>query len=474
MDRVDREVMDALCRMHFGAFCHGAFEALNSVSLTPNWHIDAICYRLQGMATGTHPNRLVINLPPRTLKSLIVSIMLPAWLLGRDPTRRIICASYGEELAFRFSRDCRALMETAFYRRVFGGSRLNPRKSTERELETTARGFRFATSVGGTLTGVGGDALIIDDPVKAHEVNFKAALKSANEWFKNTALSRLDHAATGLIIVTMQRIHVDDLAGVLIENDWPALVIPAIAPEPASYPVGPNEMHNRCTGDILQPDWESREEFDLKRKSIESRVFSAQYQQEPVPAEGFLIKADWLRRYDGSPEISSFPQIVLSCDPAGKEGAQNDYTAIAICGIREKEVHLLHMARGHWTVLQMRDRICSLAAEWQANQILIEDTSTGMGLIQIMREHAHLNVIGRNPKGDKESRMLRHLGSVESGKIVLPRQASWLADFESELLAFPNGRYDDQVDALLLLLDWLWQFRVKPRVSLFGPIIVRG
>jgi predicted phage terminase large subunit-like protein len=174
----------------------------------------------------------------------------------------------------------------------------------------------------------------------------------------------------------------------------------------------------------------------------------------PTPAEGNWIKASWLTRYDFLPSDRKFQRVVLSCDPAGKAGAHNDYTAITVCGYDSKQIHVLHVARGHWTVLQMRSRIEALAHDWNADPVIIEDTSTGMGLIQLLRSETSLNVIGRQPKGSKEVRMSQHEARFEAGNVALPKEAHWLADFEAELLTFPNGRNDDQVDALLLFLDW--------------------
>jgi predicted phage terminase large subunit-like protein len=450
----ERQIADSVFRNSFGAFCYRAFEVLHpGQQLIPNWHIDAVCYAIEQMVTGQSQKRLVLNQPPRTLKSHIVSICLPAWELGRNPSARIISASYSEDLAHKFSRDCRALMESQFYKRVFPATRLNPKKSTETEFETTRRGYRLATSVGGTLTGRGGDILIVDDPIKANDANSQVALTGADEWFHNTALSRLD-SADSLVIVTMQRLHQRDLSGVLIEKGWPSLVIPAIGTESQTYLIGNDETYTRPAGELLQPQRDSREAFESIKRDIGSRLWAAQYQQNPTPADGNVIKAAWLARYDFSPAERKFRRIVLSCDPAGKAGVTNDYTAITICGFDKKQIHVLHVARGHWTVLQMRDRIKALAREWNVDPIVIEDTSSGMGLIQMLRDEQLLNVIGRRPKADKQVRLSQHEGRFEAGNILLPKEAPWLADFEAELLAFPNGRYDDQVDALLLFLDW--------------------
>src|SRR6516165_4349813 len=269
----DRKAADVLYRSHFGAFVHTAFEVVSpGLRLTHNWHIDCVCHHLQKMATGQTERRLVLNQPPRSLKSFITSVALPAWLLGRNPSSRIICASYSEELANKFSRDCRSLMDSPFYRRVFPRTHLNPKKATESEFETTRRGYRFTTSVGGTLTGRGGDILIIDDPIKANDANSVVALEGAIDWFRNTALSRLDNPGESLIIVTMQRLHVNDLSGILIESGWPKLVLPAIATEPMDYVLADGEVYHRPVGELLQPDRDSMEALEEIRREVGSRV----------------------------------------------------------------------------------------------------------------------------------------------------------------------------------------------------------
>ena len=185
--KTERQIADVVFRNSFGAFCCRAFKVLHpGQQLIHNWHIDAVCHAIEQMVTGEGEKRLVLNQPPRTLKSYIVSVCLPAWVLGRNPGARIICASYSEDLACKFSRDCCALI---FYKRVFPRTRLNPKKSTETEFETIRRGYRLATSVGGTLTGRGGDILIVDHPIKANDANSQVALTGADEWCHNTALN---------------------------------------------------------------------------------------------------------------------------------------------------------------------------------------------------------------------------------------------------------------------------------------------
>jgi predicted phage terminase large subunit-like protein len=212
---------------------------------------------------------------------------------------------------------------------------------------------------------------------------------------------------------------------------------------------------------------------ELKRE-IGSRVFAAQYQQNPTPPDGNMIKAAWLGRYNTVPDRKNFQRVVLSCDPAGKAGPRNDYSAITVIGLQQQAIHLLEVSRGRWLVTQMRDQIIPLATRWGVDLVIIEDTASGMSLIPLLKEQTPLEVVGRHPNVDKVTRMSRQQGRFEAGRILLPNEAPWLADFENELLAFPDGRYDDQVDALLLFFDWFAANEQYLRPMVFcPPIIVR-
>jgi predicted phage terminase large subunit-like protein len=468
---IDRATADAIYRQYFAAFVCTALPLMHpGATFVPNWHIEAVCWRLQTMFAAKGRTRLIINQPPRSLKSSIASVCLPAWLLGIDPTLRIICASYSDDLARKFSRETRTLMETGFYKRIFPRSRLNPRKCAEGEFETTAQGYRMATSVGGTLTGRGGDVLIIDDPLKANDAYSEVARENAIEWFSGTAMSRLDQPGKGKVIVVMQRLHADDLSGHLIEKGWPKLVLPAIATKRTRHVLGEKKYYTRWVDEVLQKRRDKLETLNQLRADHGSHMFAAQYQQDPTPPEGNRIKVEWLERFDPVIPRTKFRRVVLACDPAAKTGAHNDYTAIAVIGVLDKCMHLLEVQRGRWEILQSYGRITALAEKWRPDMVIVEDTSSGSGLIQILRQQTKLNVAGRHPKDDKETRLLRQQGRFETGRILFPKEAPWLADFEQELLGFPLARHDDQVDALLLLMEWF--DANESRVVFVGPIIL--
>jgi hypothetical protein len=191
----------------------------------------------------------MINLPPRYLKSICASVAFPAWVLGHDPSKRIICASYSENLASKHSLDCRSVIESSWYRQAFVQTRLSSRKKTALNFETTAYGFRYATSVGGTLTGRGGNIIIVDDPLKPEEAMSECRRSDVNDWFYSTLYSRLNSKRDDVIILILQRLHVEDLAGyVLQKRPWVQLNLPAIAEVDQDIRIGVNRTSSAGRG----------------------------------------------------------------------------------------------------------------------------------------------------------------------------------------------------------------------------------
>lgn len=245
-----------------------------------------MAHRLQQVEMG-EIRRLLITLPPRSMKSIAVTIAQTASLLGRNPKMRIITASYSDALSAKFSNDTRRVMQSAWYRRAFPGTVLQ--RVSEGELTTTVGGSRLATSVGGTLTGRGADLVIVDDPHKAEEASSQAALTRARDWFDGTLLSRLDDRERGRLIVVMQRLHVDDLAGhLLAQGGWHHLNLRAIAEDGEVVPLGPGRHHVRKAGEVLQKGRDTVEGFEPLKRQMGSTLFSAQFQQAPIPPGGHM------------------------------------------------------------------------------------------------------------------------------------------------------------------------------------------
>ena len=279
-----RVIADGLARHDLYSFTRRAFEVVSpGETLHLNWHIQAMTYELDRVRRGKC-RRLIITMPPRNLKSITVSVAYPAFLLGQDPTKKIICVSYSGDLAAKHAADFRTVMESDFYKRVFPDTRISPRKNTEFETQTTRRGGRLATSVGGTLTGRGGNVVILDDPMKPKEAMSETARASVIEWYKGTLLSRLNMKTEDAIIVVMQRLHVDDLVGNLLEQGgWEHLDIPAIAQESQRIPLGGGRFYDRQVGDVLDPVREPQHVLDELKAAMGTMDFSAQYLQRPVP-----------------------------------------------------------------------------------------------------------------------------------------------------------------------------------------------
>jgi len=265
------------------SFTERAFYELNAQSIfSTSPHIEVLVAKLEAARQGKI-KRLIINLPPRSLKSHAVSVVFPAWLLGHDPTAQIICASYGQELADKHARDCRTLMGSAFYQSLFPKTRLSPEKQSVSEFLTTAQGFRMATSIGGVLTGRGADFIIIDDPLKPEEALSETRRTGVNEWYDNTLISRLNNKESGVIIIVMQRLHQDDLVGHVLDlGSWEVLAFPAIAEEDESHLIEDafgTRYFKRKAGEALQPSRESLESLKNTRRSMNDYNFFSQYQQ---------------------------------------------------------------------------------------------------------------------------------------------------------------------------------------------------
>ena len=450
-----RALVDQLTRNDLAAFICRAFETVApGEQLKFNWHINAIGYALERVMRG-EIKRLIIAMPPRQLKSISASVAFPAFLLGHDPKRKIVAVSYSEILASKHHNDCRAVMRSAWYRRNLPGTRISSEKNTESEFMTTRRGGRFATSVGATLTGRGGNLIIIDDPMKPEEACSENARRSVLQWFKTTLLSRLDNKADDAIILVMQRLHVDDLAGALLKNGGRELLeLQAIAESEQEIQIGPNETFRRKIGDVLHPTREPLTVLDAMKVAMGTFDFSAQYQQRPVPLEGNMIRRSWLKFYEIQPAQKSRDTLVISWDTANKASELSNYSVGTVWLVQDDNCYLLDIVRGRYDYPELKRAVLDLKARWLGATILIEDKGSGMSLIQDLRA-ATVPVVAINPEVDKVTRLYTVQPKFEAGSVYFPKQAPWLPALLEELLAFPYFRSDDQVNSISQALTWI-------------------
>lgn len=467
--------LDALLRRDLGAFIEKSFRTVTPAqAFDHNWHLDAIAWRLGQCLTG-EVRRLIIALPPRNLKSISASVAFPAFALGQDPARRMVCVSYSSELSAKHARDCRAVMESPWYQRVFPNTRLSREKNAELDFMTTARGFRLSTSVGGTLTGRGGNLIILDDPMKPDEAMSEARRRSVVDWYRGTLQSRLDDKRTGTIILIMQRLHIDDLVGhVLDGEDWTVLKLPAIAEIDEAVPIGPNRFYHRRAGEALHETREPLPVLEDLRRSLGSFHFAAQYQQSPVPLDGEMIKWKWFLFDESEPAKGSADLVVQSWDTASKAGELNNHSVCTTWLLKGQDYHLLDVFRARLNYPELKRAIEAQAVRWRPDNVLIEDKASGTALLQDLAA-APLVAGGRpiavTPEADKVTRASAQSAVIEAGRVFLPKKAAWLDDFRSELLQFPHGSHDDQVDSVTQFLQWA---RARTPKGFIGEGVLEG
>lgn len=446
------EALDALLRTRLAAFTQKTFRTVDpGATYLHNWHIDLIAEYLEA-CTRREIKRLIINIPPRYLKSVSVTVAWPAWLLGKNPSQRIIAASYSDRLSLKHSVDCRLVMQSEWYRRLFPGVILTGDQNEKSKFVTTARGQRFATSVGGTATGDGGNFLIVDDPHNPTQAMSAVQRETALTWFDQTFSNRLDDKENGVIVVVMQRLHANDLSGhLLAKGGWERLCIPGVAETKTVIDFGRVKLV-REQGDVLHPARESAEGIARQKVAMGSYAFAGQYQQRPAPAEGGIFKAGWFRRY--AEPMEKYEQVVQSWDTAVKAAQINDPSVCTTWGIRADGYDLLQVLVRRLEYPDLKSLIQGQASAFSPDAILIEDKASGQQLLQDLKRETKLPLIAILPVADKITRASAVSATVEAGKVSLPTHAAWLADYEMELLTFPNAAHDDQTDSTSQFLNW--------------------
>ncbi|WP_093032231.1 phage terminase large subunit [Ruegeria marina] len=449
-------VLNARLRTDLSSFIERVFAEVDPGSrYLHNWHIDAIAHKLEQVARG-EVTRLIITMPPRSLKSISASVAFPAWMLGINPKLRILAVSYSEGLSEKLAFDCLKVIESSWYGACFPDTRIARGRGARGDFGTTKGGGRFSTSVGGTLTGRGGDIILLDDPHKPEEATSEVKRKAVLDWYRSTLLSRLNDPRSGPIVLIQQRVHEDDLAGMLLaQGGWNHLDLPAIAEEAMQIDLGKRGLISLRPGNLLYPDRLPQDLLDRRRAELGSYVFAAQYQQRPAPLGGGIVKWAWFKQYVQAPPRGPRDRIVQSWDTASKAAELNDYSVCTTWFVRNGDAWLLDVHRVRLEFPELRHRIEREARLHGAGTVLIEAAGSGIQLIQDLKRNSRLNIIGRTPQGDKATRLLGVSPMIEGGRIAIPENAPWLTEFQREITLFPNSKHDDQVDSLSQFLDWL-------------------
>lgn len=458
---IDKE----LAKRSLSEFTRQAWHVVEpSTEFVSGWHLEAINEHLEAVTNGQIRN-LLINMPPRHMKSLAVSVFWPCWEWATRPERRWLFASYAASLSIRDSVKCRRLIQSPWYQRNWGDRyKLTGDQNAKERYENDKTGYRLATSVGGAATGEGGDRIVIDDPHNVREAESETIRQAAVDWFWESMSTRLNDPKTGARVVVMQRVHAKDLSGSILEHGgFDHLCLPA------EY-----EGTNRVTsigwsdprsspGDLLWPDRFGADELTDLKRSLGSYGTAGQLQQRPSPAEGGLFKRDWWKFYRERPR--KFDEVVQSWDCTFKDLQSSDYVVGLVVGRIGADKYVLDMTRDRMGIGATMQAIRSMSAKWpESTAKLVEDKANGSAVIELLK-HEIPGLIPVNPEGGKVVRAQAVSPEVEAGNVFLPDPtiAPWVHDFVEECAAFPNGANDDQVDALTQALVRFRQATSKPR-----------
>lgn len=457
-----QEALPALLRQRFDLFLRFVFRELQGGrEFAEDWHIAAIEHQLHRLREG-EARQLIVTIPPRNLKTITITVAWVAWMLGRFPQTRFVCASYAYELAEKHARMCLSILESHWYRKAFPNFRLAKRAALD--FETYAGGGRLSTSVGGVLTGRGGDWIIIDDPMKADDALSEVMRDKTHEWFQTSVRSRADDERARYIVI-MQRLHEDDLAGHLLRTgDWEELRLSAIATHDERIPLTRGRFHQRREGCVLSPTRHSKA-YLLKRQADEPYVFAAQYQQDPVGKIGAFVQPEWFGTYAVPPTAGI---TVLSLDTAVKTTVRSDWSVGIVARYYQGRFYILDVFRDRVEFGDLETQVVALCNRHGVEHLVIEDASSGQQLLQRLRRNLPSGVpypIAVKSTDDKIVRFEAQASAIRGGAVVLPQAAPWHADFVSEVTSFPGGRYDDQADALAQML-------ANPPIELPRPINV--
>ncbi len=457
---------EALDSLHsFTRLCWNVVEPKEK--FVDGWHIHAISEHLQAVTRGEIRN-LIISVPPRHMKSIEVCVMWPAWVWLTQPSKRWIFGSYAQSLSIRDSIKCRRVLESGIYQHTFNPQwSLSDDQNQKTRFNNTATGYRIATSVDGTGTGEGGDFIVVDDPIKATDAESDVRRQNVIDWWDNEMSTRGNNPETVGKVIIMQRLHQNDLAGHCAkQGGYEVLRLPAEYDcKPSVTSIGWQDPRKEM-GELLWPERFTKRSLAEIKKQLGSRQTAAQLQQDPKSSEDGLFKRKWWKSYKELPAKGQWLAIVQFWDTAQKPGISNDNSVCATWIQTMSGLYLAELFKDKLEYPQLKLAIKNMAAKWQPNAIQIEDKSSGISLLQDLRQETTLPLIAYNPgQSDKQVRAAAATPTVEAGNCYLPEGVSWVEDFIKEHEQFPDGDNDDQVDTTSQMVEhFSRKSQYKPRV----------
>ncbi len=446
------------CTRSLGNFAKRAWHVLEpATELKWGWAVEAICDHLEAVTRGDI-HRLLINVPPGTMKSLLTSVIWPAWEWGPKgkPSLRYLGTAHKQDLAVRDNTKCRRLIQSEWYQRLWP-IELTGDQNAKTKFENSATGFREAMAFT-SMTGSRGDRVILDDPHSVDDANSRVKLSADVVTFREALPSRVNNDDSAIVII-MQRLAVGDVSDVALELGYEHLLIPMRYEAGRSKWVLGKGDPRKIDGELMFPERFSEANVAELESSLGSHAVAGQLQQRPNPRGGRIVKTEWFQLYDVPPRIK---HRVIYADTAQKTAEHNDYSVFEEWGLGEDgKLYLLDLIRGKWEIPELERRA---PAFWnkakgrdsvvmgQLRQMKIEDNASGTGLIQRMKLDHRIPVAGIKRTKDKYTRLTDVIGYIESGYVCLPRNAPFLSDFVGECEAFTaddSHPHDDQIDPMI-------------------------
>lgn len=426
-----------------------------------NWHIDAICDHLEACVSGDIL-RLLINMPPRFAKSMIVSVLFPAWVWANRPEIKFLTGSYAKDLATRDAVAARRLMESDWYKLRYGHKfKFTTDQNVKTRYVNDKMGHRVVTAVDAAATGEGGDFLLVDDPINSKDANSQLKRTEAATWLRETMSTRYNDPETGVMIIVMQRFAEDDPSGyVLSEGGYEHLCLP-MRFEPKFFKTTKLGFKDPRTkeGELLFPERFNEEATKRLERELGSYGTAGQLQQRPTPRGGGVLKSEWFGRYKVLPNIVTRR---IYADTAQKTKEQHDYSVFELWGLgRDGKIYLIDVLRGKWEAHELEKKAIDFWNKHQPydefascplSKMLIEDKTSGTGLVQYIKKKGSIPVAGVPRSKDKLTRAYDGQPFLEAGLVMVPEEAPWVSDFCDEVDKFTKDdshMHDDQIDPML-------------------------